>query len=255
MSRHPTFKAPLPSSHDELFFIKSIQAFHNALNWICTPFRSKIVSVGQISHHNRLQPTKRYDNIGGNIRHLQTKAVDQSSPVLIDQLDSCNQCRSSSIEGVAFNNQLINQSLEDKLYPSYDISSLEGVQSCSQSISQSQARMKNRDFTFSSREVVFSCSSLLDQSQLSMQMRYAKPEVCERNHCLRPYFSESSYTMDASNNLSRNSTLNSTLNISNTFTNSIDLADNTFKQATLLLFVENFSSSSPNFCAPSQQRC
>ena len=122
ISRHPTFKAPLPSSYDELFVTKSIQAFHNALNSICTPFRSKIVSVGEISHHNRLQPTKRYGNIRGNIRHLLTKAVDQSSAVLIDQLDSCNQCRSSSIEGVTFNNQLINQYLEDKLFSSYNIS-------------------------------------------------------------------------------------------------------------------------------------
>ena len=115
--------------------------------------------------------------------------------------------------------------------------------------------MQNRDFKFSSREVDFSCSSLLDQSQPSMQMRYAKPEVCEINHRLRPYFSKSSFTMDASNNLSRNSTLNFSLNNSNTSTNSTDLADNTLEQATLLNFVENFSTSFPNFRAPTQQRC
>ena len=63
MSRDPTFNAPLPSSHEELFVIKSIQAFHNALNSICTPFRSQIVSVGQVSYHYRLQTTKRYGKI------------------------------------------------------------------------------------------------------------------------------------------------------------------------------------------------
>ena len=96
--------------------------------------------------------------------------------------------------------------------------------------------MQNRDFTFSSREVDFSCSNLLDQSQPSMQMRYAKPEVCERNHCLRPYISKSNYAMDASKNLSQNSTLNSTLNNSNTSTNTIDLANKTLQQANLLNF-------------------
>ena len=186
MSRHPTFKAPLPSSRDELFVMKSLQAFHNALNSICTPLTSKIVCVGQVSHHNRFQPIKTSGNIVCNIRHLLTKAVDQSSIVSFDQSDSCNHFRSSSIERVAFTNQLSNQSPEYRLISSNDISSLEGVQPCSQIISQSQASMQNRDFTFSSREVDFSCSNLLDQSQPSMQMRYAKPEVCERTHCLRP---------------------------------------------------------------------
>ena len=41
MLRQPTFKAPLPSLHDEFIVIKSIQAFYNALNSICTPFRPK----------------------------------------------------------------------------------------------------------------------------------------------------------------------------------------------------------------------
>ena len=141
------------------------------------------MSVGQVSYHNRLQTTKQYGKIGGNIRHLQTKTMDKSSAVLIDQSDSCK-CRSSPIEGVAFNNQLINQSLEVSLLSSYDISSLEGVKSCSQSIRQSQARMQNRDFAFSPREVDSSCSSPLDQPQPSMQIRYAKPEVCEGNNCL-----------------------------------------------------------------------
>ena len=136
--------------------------------------------------------------------------MDKSYAVLIDQSDS-SKCRSSPTEGVAFNNQLINQSLEVNLLSSYNISSLEGVKSCSQSISQSQARMQNRDIAFSPREVDSSCSSPLDHSQPSMQIRYVKPEVCEGNHCLRPYISKSSYIMDASNNLAQNSALNSTL--------------------------------------------
>ena len=153
--------------------------------------------------------------------------MDKSSAVLIDQSDS-SKCRSSPIEGVAFNNQLINQSLEVNLLSSYNISSLEGDSAC---------------------------SSPLDHSQPSMQIRYVKPEVSEGNHCLRPYISKSSYIMDASNNLAQNAALNSTLNNSNISTNSTDLANNTLEQSNLLNFVENVSTNSPNFCTPSQQRC
>ena len=46
MSRYPTFEAPLPSSPDELFVVKSIQAFHNALNSISTQSKPQIVPVG-----------------------------------------------------------------------------------------------------------------------------------------------------------------------------------------------------------------
>ena len=254
MSRHPTLKAPLPSSHDELFVIKSIQAFHNALNSTRTPFRSKIVPVGQVSNHNRFEPIKTSGDIIGDIRHLLTKAVHPSSTHSIDsfdQSDSCNPLSSSSTEGVAFSNQIPNQSLEDKLISSNDISSLEGVQSCFQIISQSQASMQNRGFIFPSREVEFSsCSNPLDQSQPRMQMRYAKPEVCERNHCLRPYISKSSHDMITSKIFPQDSNLNN----SNTSFNTIDLANNTIEQATLLNFVENFSTSSPNIRTPSHQR-
>ena len=83
-----------------------------------------------------------------------------------------------------------------------------------------------------------------------MQMRYAKPEVCEKNHCLRPYISKSSHVMNTSKDFSQNSNLNN----SNISTNTIDLANNTIEQATLLNFVENFTTSSPNFRTPSQQR-
>ena len=122
------------------------------------------------------------------------------------------------------------------LISSHNFSPLEGVDSCSQSISQSQARMQNRDCTSSPREVGFPCSGRFDQSQLSMQMRYAKPEVFDQTHCLRPYISESSHAMDTSNNLSQNATLNSTLNISNTYTNTIDFANNTLDYAFQKIF-------------------
>ena len=126
------------------------------------------------------------------------------------------------------------------LISSHNFSPLEGVDSCSQSISQSQARMQNRDCTSSPREVGFPCSGRFDQSQLSMQMRYAKPEVFDQTHCLRPYISESSHAMDTSNNLSQNATLNSTLNISNTYTNTIDFANNTLEQANLSTLLKIF---------------
>ena len=91
--------------------------------------------------------------------------------------------------------------------------------------------------TYHRREVDFSCSVSFDQSQLSMQMRYAKPEVFDQTHCLRPYISEFSHDMDTSINLAKNSTLNSTLNNSNTSTNTFDFANNTIEQTNLLNFV------------------
>ena len=60
--------------------------------------------------------------------------------------------------------------------------------------------------------------------------------------------------MDTSNNLAQNTTLNSTLNNSNTSTNTIDFANNTIEQTNLLNFVDNFSTSSPNFRTSSQLR-
>ena len=67
MSRYPTFEAHLPSSHDELFVIKSIQAFHNALNSISTQSKPQIVPVGQISNCDHFQPTRSFGKTGGNI--------------------------------------------------------------------------------------------------------------------------------------------------------------------------------------------
>ena len=109
----------------------------------------------------------------------------------------------------------------------HNSSPIEGVNSCSQSASQSYASMQNREYISSPREVDFSCSGSLDQSQLSMQMRYAKPEVFDQTHCLRPYISEFSHDMDTSIKLAQNTTLNSTLNNSNT---SINFANNTIEQ-------------------------
>ena len=79
-------------------------------------------------------------------------------------------------------------------------------------------------------------------------MRYAKPEVFDQTQCLRPYNLEFSHTMDTSNNLAQNTTLNSTLSNSNTSTNTIDFANNTIEQSYLLNFLENVSTSYPNFC-------
>ena len=47
ISRQPTFEAPPPSSYDELFVIKSIQAFHNALNSIHVSGRQKLHRYAQ----------------------------------------------------------------------------------------------------------------------------------------------------------------------------------------------------------------
>ena len=65
MSRYPTFEAPLPSSHDELFVIKSTQAFHNALISFSTQSKPQIVPVGQISCCNQFQPIRSFGKTGG----------------------------------------------------------------------------------------------------------------------------------------------------------------------------------------------
>ena len=254
MPRHPVFEAPLPSPHDELFVIKSIQAFHNALKSISTPSRHQMMPVGHVSYYNQSRPIKKFGSVGRDINHLLTKAVDQLLVVSHHQSDIGNQSRSSSLEGVVFDIPLVNQSLKDMLIYSHSFSPLEGVKSCSQSISQSQAILQNCDLTYTPREVDLVCSGRFDQSQLSMQMRYAKSEVFAQTHCLRTYISESNDAMEPSNILSQNATPNSTLNNSISSTNTIDFANNTLEQANLLSFVKNFSTSSPNFQTSSQQR-
>ena len=198
MSRHPTFEAPLPSSHDELFFIKFIHAFHNALNSIRTSRRSKKVPVGQLLNQTRTRSIKMSGNIVGENGRLLTRVVDQSTPDSGNQLELRNRLLSASIEGVALFDKDLNQSQDAMLNSSNYLSSLEGVNSCSLFFSQSQASLKNRILTFSPQVVVFSCFNSLDQSQPVMQMRYAKPEFCARNHCLRPHISESSLEMNTS---------------------------------------------------------
>ena len=251
MSRYPTFQAPLPSSYDELFVIKSIQAFHNALNSISTQSKPQIVPVGHISQYNEFQPIRSLGEIGGNISYLLTHTTDQSTFDSSDQSYCCKQFSSSPHEGVANSTQSVNQSQKDMQINHRYFSPLEGVSSCSQSTSQSYARMQKLEYLTSPREVDVSCSGTLDQSQHSMQMRYAKPKVLAQTHCLRPYNLEISYDMDTSNNLSQNTTLNSTLNNS---TNTVDFANTTIEQTNLLNFVENFSTSSPNFRTSSQIR-
>ena len=210
--------------------------------------------VGQISKYNEFRPIRSFGEIGGNISYLLTNTTDQSTFDSSDQSHCCKQFSSSPQEGVANSTQSVNQSQNDMLINRRYSSPLEGVSSCSQSTSQSYARMQKREYITWSREVDVSCSGTLDQSQHSMQMRYAKPTVFTQTHCLRPYNLEISYDMDTSNNLAQNTTLNSTLNNSNTSTNTVDFANTTIKQTNLLNFVENFSTSSPNFRTSSQRR-
>ena len=251
LSRYPTFEAPLPSSHDELFVIKSIQAFHNALNSISTRSKPQIVPVGHISQYNEFRPIRSLGEIGGNISYLLTHTTDQSTFDSSDQSYCFKQFSSSPHEGVTNCTQSVNQSQKDMQINHRYFSPLEGVSSCSQSTSQSYSRMQKREHLTSPREVDVSCSGTLDQSQHSMQMRYAKPKVLAQTHCPRPYNLEISYDMDTSNNLSQNTTLNSTLNNS---TNTVDFVNTTVEQTNLLNFVENFSTSSPNFRTSSQIR-
>ena len=244
----------MPSSHDELFVIKSIQAFHNALNLIGTQCKPQVLPVGQISNYNQFPPIRSFGVIRGEISYLLTTTTNQSTFDSSDQSHCCKQLSSLPLEGVGNSTQSVNQSHKDMLIYRHNSSPLEGVHSCSQSTSQSYARMQNCEYISLPREVDFSCSSTLDQSQRSMQLRYAKPEVFAQTYCLRPYNLEISNDMDTMNNLAQNTTLNSTLNNSNTSSNTIDFANNTIEQTNLLNFVENFSSSSPNFRTSSQLR-
>ena len=150
LSRYPTFEAPLPSLHDELFVIKSIQAFHNAFNLISTQSKPQIVPVGQISKYNEYRPIRSFGEIGGNISYLLTNTTDQSTFDSFDQSYCCKQFSSSPLEGVANSTQSVNQSQKDMLINRRNSSPLEGVSSCSQSTSQSYARMQNREYITSS---------------------------------------------------------------------------------------------------------
>ena len=170
MSSRPTFKAPLPSSHDELIVIKSIQALHNAVNSISTQSRPQIVPVGQVSFYNQFQPIRELGKIEGHISYLLIKAVDQSPAASFHQSHVGNQFQTSSLEGVENSTQFVNQSQKDMLIYSHNFLPLEGVNSCSQSTSQSYASMQNRDSTSSPREVDFSCSGRFDQLQVSMDI-------------------------------------------------------------------------------------
>ena len=56
MSRHPIFEAPPPTSHNELFVIKSIQAFNNALNQIHISGKIEVVTVCSVFNLAESQP-------------------------------------------------------------------------------------------------------------------------------------------------------------------------------------------------------
>ena len=152
--------------------------------------------VGQNSYCNQFQPIRLFGKTGGNISYLVTETADQSTVDSSSQSHFGKQFSSSSQEGVANNTQPVKQSQKDMLIYRHNSSPIEGVNSCSQSTSQSYAIMQKCEYISLSREVDFSCSGSLDQSHLSMQMRYAKPEVFDQTHCLRPYISEFSHDMD-----------------------------------------------------------
>ena len=132
MSRYPTSVAPLPSSHDELFVIKSIQAFHNALNLIGTQSKPQVVPVGQISNYNQFPPIRLFGEIRGEISYLLTNTTNQSTFDSSDQSPCCKQFSWSPLEGVANSTQYVNQSQKDMLIYRHNSSPLEGVHSCSQ---------------------------------------------------------------------------------------------------------------------------
>ena len=58
MSRQPTFEAPPPPSYDELFVIKSIQAFNNALNSIHVSGPTEVVPICTISNLAKFNQSK-----------------------------------------------------------------------------------------------------------------------------------------------------------------------------------------------------
>ena len=110
LSRYPTFQAPAPSKYDELFVVKSIEAFHLALSFIncynsspghqnCETPQEGVRFVSQFNHacYSRHSPVEGVINV--------PQCLNQSSCSM--QMD-CSCCLSQ--EGVKLCAQEINQS-------------------------------------------------------------------------------------------------------------------------------------------------
>ena len=101
LSRYPMFPAPEPSKYDELFVVKSIEAFHRTLTFIHSDNSSKLRDTScppsqegvQFSSQYDITISLRYPPVGGDGKFAQS--FNQSNRVM--QMDCLN---SLPIEGV-----------------------------------------------------------------------------------------------------------------------------------------------------------
>ena len=78
--RYPTFSAPEPSKYDELFVVKSIEAFHQALTFInsynSTKLRNRCCSPSQegvkISSQHHIANSSQHSPVGGDEKFAQS---------------------------------------------------------------------------------------------------------------------------------------------------------------------------------------
>ena len=115
LSIYPTFSAPKPSNYDEIFFVKSLEAFNNALALINSSCLSK-------SRSGCSPPSQ--GGVDFTTRHRSLRSY-QRSPV----------------GGDGVNTQSLNQSNRVMLMIQSNFSSIEGDGLCSESVSQSKTSM------------------------------------------------------------------------------------------------------------------
>ena len=114
LSRYPTFPAPEPSKYDELFLVKSIEAFHKALSFI-----------------NSYNSPPGYQNC----------LTSQEGVQFVSQFDSACYLHHSPVEGDVNVPQCFNQSYCGMQMDCLRCSSQEGVDLCAHEINQSGTGM------------------------------------------------------------------------------------------------------------------
>ena len=217
LSRYPTFSAPSPSIYDDIFVVKSIEAFNSALTFInssglhnlsnkfCPPSQEGVdLSTQRFPWSSSdISPT------GGDLKL--SRSVNQSDHVL--------QIRVSSF------------------------SPKEGIELCSESINQSETGMliKNR------RPVCFAIDHCLRPELLQIsQLSFLSSSKFLRSH---------NQSMDLPDNILSPDTRerSTTHDPDSTLVHPLDsqtILNSTAEQNDLLTFRENFSLNSPNFRRP-----
>ena len=218
LSRYPTFSAPAPSNYDDLFVVKSIEAFNSALkfinsfdlqnlsDWFCPPSQECI----DLSTQRFSWSSSEISPAGADLKL--SRSVNQSDHVM----------------------QIFVSSFSPR----------EGVELCSESKNQSKTGMlikKRRPVSLAIDHCLR--PELLENSQLSFLsssqfLRTHNQSIDLPDKILLPDTSERLTTHDPDSTLFRPLDSQTILN-------------STAEQNDLLTFVENFSLNSPNFRRPS----